>query len=61
MERRLIETMLSFSSEACIVLDWTLQFVAGNDRARSSFALQAGDAFLDWVVNTPESQRQLAS
>jgi hypothetical protein len=61
MERPLIETMLSFSSEACIVLDWTLQVVAGNDRARSSFALQAGDAFLDWVVNTPEGQRQLAS
>lgn|GEM_PF-2245075 len=35
MERRLIETMLSFSSEACIVLDWTLQVVAGKCRMPS--------------------------
>jgi diguanylate cyclase (GGDEF)-like protein len=61
MERRLIETMLSFSSEPCVVLNRGLHVVAGNDLARSSFALQAGDTFLDWVLNAPREKRKLTA
>ena len=43
MQRALIETMLSFSSEACIVLDRDMIVVAGNDIARTTMGLTAGD------------------
>jgi diguanylate cyclase (GGDEF)-like protein len=61
MERRLLETMLSFSSEPCVVLNRDLQVVAGNDLARISFTLQAGDAILDWVSNAALEQRKLTA
>ncbi|WP_386683943.1 GGDEF domain-containing protein [Loktanella sp. R86503] len=59
MKRRLLETMLSFSSEPCIVLDRKLQIVAANNLARTSLSVQAGDVFQDWAAQTAQETCKL--
>lgn len=43
MDKSLLRTMLSFSSEACIVLSRSMVVVAANNAAQKEFTLQSGD------------------
>ena len=61
MERALVETMLSFSSEPCIVLDRDMNIFAGNDLARTAFGLTAGTAaVIDLADQVDVTSRLLA-
>ena len=60
MKRSLIETMLSFSSEACIILDRDLRVVAVNDLAQSMVGLAADELLSDRLLTSAEVQARLA-
>lgn len=53
------ETMLSFSSEACVVLDRSLTVVAGNDLARTEFDLGTAQSISKDLCLTPQSARRI--
>ena len=59
MKRSLIATMLSFSSEACIVLDRDLRIVAANDLAQNRIGLAADGNLSDSIEESTDLRARL--